>query len=56
MPRRPALQPARRRHVNTKRVAMPCRRPISVTTAPGAGVSSMIRVTSDDDAQLRQNL
>jgi hypothetical protein len=30
--------------VNTKLAAIPCRRAISVTTAPGAGVSSMIRI------------
>jgi hypothetical protein len=32
--------------VNTKLVEMPCRRAISVTTAPGASVSSMIRISA----------
>ena len=46
---------ARRRHVNTKLVAMPCRRAISVTTAPGASVSSMIRILSSRDQRRRRS-
>src|ERR1700689_281372 len=46
---------ARRRHVNTKLVEMPCRRAISVTTAPGASVSSMIRILSSRDQRRRRS-
>jgi hypothetical protein len=45
---------ARCRHVNTKLVAMPCRRAISVT-APGASVSSMIRILSSRDQRRRRS-
>jgi hypothetical protein len=35
--------------------AMPCRRAISVTTAPGASVSSMIRILSSRDQRRRRS-
>jgi hypothetical protein len=42
--------------VNTKLVEMLCRRAISVTTAPGASVSSMIRILSPRDQRRRRSI
>lgn len=47
---------AYRRHVNTKLVAMPCLRAISATTAPGASVSSTIRIFASRDQRRRRSI